>query len=123
MLVNFTAILKGICVTLNLRIQALILYIYWYIDIYLEYVILALLWGARKWWKLKACKKYQLYSNTYVQFTVLFLEFVLNPVGKSYVCILHEYVQHALRVQPKYIIKETGRNSKEISLIQSNNFK
>ncbi|XP_064612748.1 microprocessor complex subunit DGCR8-like [Liolophura sinensis] len=33
-------------------------------------------------------------------------EFALNPSGKSFVCILHEYVQHAMRVQPKYIFKE-----------------
>lgn len=33
-------------------------------------------------------------------------EFILNPVGKSDVCILHEYVQHAMRVQPCYIFKE-----------------
>ncbi|CAL1276991.1 unnamed protein product [Larinioides sclopetarius] len=33
-------------------------------------------------------------------------EFIMNPSGKSPVCILHEYVQHTLRVQPKYIFKE-----------------
>ncbi|XP_064619288.1 microprocessor complex subunit DGCR8-like [Lineus longissimus] len=33
-------------------------------------------------------------------------EFVLNPSGKSYVCILHEYMQHAIRVQPKYTFQE-----------------
>ncbi|XP_015923719.1 titin homolog [Parasteatoda tepidariorum] len=33
-------------------------------------------------------------------------EFIMNPTGKSPVCILHEYVQHTLRVQPKYIFKE-----------------
>jgi len=26
----------------------------------------------------------------------------MNPQGKSSVCILHEYVQHALRLQPTY---------------------
>lgn len=30
----------------------------------------------------------------------------MNPKGKSYVCILHEYVQHALKKQPKYVFKE-----------------
>ncbi|GFW81496.1 microprocessor complex subunit DGCR8 [Trichonephila clavipes] len=30
----------------------------------------------------------------------------MNPSGKSPVCILHEYVQHTLRVQPKYVFKE-----------------
>ncbi|CAB3369671.1 Hypothetical predicted protein [Cloeon dipterum] len=33
-------------------------------------------------------------------------EWVMNPNGKSYVCILHEYVQHALRKQPEYEYKE-----------------
>jgi len=33
-------------------------------------------------------------------------EYVLNPKGKSSVCILHEYVQHALRQQPVYKFKE-----------------
>ncbi|XP_054710415.1 microprocessor complex subunit DGCR8-like [Uloborus diversus] len=33
-------------------------------------------------------------------------EFIMNPCGKSPVCILHEYIQHTLRVQPKYIFKE-----------------
>lgn len=32
----------------------------------------------------------------------------MNPAGKSSVCILHEFVQHAERVQPKYIFKELG---------------
>lgn len=33
-------------------------------------------------------------------------EWVMNPNGKSYVCILHEYVQHALKKQPSYEFKE-----------------
>uniref|UniRef100_T1J2M6 DRBM domain-containing protein n=1 Tax=Strigamia maritima TaxID=126957 RepID=T1J2M6_STRMM len=33
-------------------------------------------------------------------------EFTMNPNGKSHVCILHEYVQHAMRLQPKYIFNE-----------------
>ena len=33
-------------------------------------------------------------------------EFVMNPAGKSSVCILHEFVQHTERVQPKYDFKE-----------------
>ena len=32
----------------------------------------------------------------------------MNPAGKSYVCILHEYVQHALKKQPAYTFKEIG---------------
>ena len=35
-------------------------------------------------------------------------EFVLNPVGKSPVCILHEYAQHTLKVQPRYAFQELG---------------
>ena len=31
---------------------------------------------------------------------------MLNPAGKSDICILHEYVQQALRVQPRYIFEE-----------------
>lgn len=33
-------------------------------------------------------------------------EWIMNPNGKSYVCILHEYVQHALKKQPVYEFKE-----------------
>lgn len=33
-------------------------------------------------------------------------EFVMNPAGKSCVCILHEFVQHTEKVQPRYIYKE-----------------
>lgn len=33
-------------------------------------------------------------------------EFVMNPAGKSHVCILHEFVQHKEKVQPRYIYKE-----------------
>ena len=40
-----TDLFEGICATLNLRIQALKLYIYNYIDINLKDVILALSWG------------------------------------------------------------------------------
>ena len=35
-------------------------------------------------------------------------EFVLNLKGKNDVCILHEYAQHVLRVQPTYDYKETS---------------
>ncbi|KAE8748000.1 DGCR8 [Frankliniella occidentalis] len=33
-------------------------------------------------------------------------EWIMNPNGKSYVCILHEYVQHALKKQPVYEFKD-----------------
>lgn len=33
-------------------------------------------------------------------------EWIMNPNGKSYVCILHEYVQHAFKKQPTYEFKE-----------------
>ncbi|RZF37298.1 hypothetical protein LSTR_LSTR005630 [Laodelphax striatellus] len=47
-------------------------------------------------------------------------EWIMNPAGKSYVCILHEYVQHALKSQPSYEFKElqnpTTPYSAEISI-------
>lgn len=33
-------------------------------------------------------------------------DFVMNPAGKSFVCILHEFVQHRDKVQPKYHYQE-----------------
>lgn len=41
----------------------------------------------------------------------------MNPSGKSYVCILHEYVQHALKKQPTYKFKELGELNKNNFLI------
>lgn len=38
-------------------------------------------------------------------------EFIMNPSGKSNVCILHEYVQHAMRTQPQYTFKELESSS------------
>lgn len=35
-------------------------------------------------------------------------EWIMNPNGKSYVCILHEYIQRALKDQPVYTFKELG---------------
>lgn len=43
-------------------------------------------------------------------FTVaLFTEFVINPNGKSEVCILHEYMQRVLKVRPVYNFFECGK--------------
>ncbi|KAH9413709.1 Microprocessor complex subunit dgcr8, partial [Dermatophagoides pteronyssinus] len=39
-------------------------------------------------------------------------EFIMNPMGKSDICILHEYVQHTERTQPKYIFEELENVSK-----------
>nr|SZF06435.1 Microprocessor complex subunit DGCR8 [Psoroptes ovis] len=39
-------------------------------------------------------------------------EFIMNPVGKSDICILHEYVQHTERTQPKYVFQELENVSK-----------
>lgn len=39
-------------------------------------------------------------------------EWIMNPNGKSYVCILHEYVQHALKKQPTYKFTELGEWSR-----------
>ncbi|KAL3289749.1 hypothetical protein HHI36_023146 [Cryptolaemus montrouzieri] len=33
-------------------------------------------------------------------------EWIMNPNGKSFICILHEYVQHALKMQPTYRFSE-----------------
>ncbi|CAL4102194.1 unnamed protein product, partial [Meganyctiphanes norvegica] len=38
-------------------------------------------------------------------------KWLMNPKGKSYVCILHEYVQHALKRQPIYEFKEVENAS------------
>lgn len=40
-------------------------------------------------------------------------EWIMNPNGKSYVCILHEYVQHALKKQPTYKFTELGNENVE----------
>lgn len=40
-------------------------------------------------------------------------EWIMNPNGKSYVCILHEYVQHALKKQPTYKFTELGKKINE----------
>lgn len=41
---------------------------------------------------------------------VLFVtEFVINPNGKSEVCILHEYMQRVLKVRPVYNFFECGK--------------
>jgi len=33
-------------------------------------------------------------------------QFQLNPVGKSPICVLHEYVQHVLKIAPEYAYRE-----------------
>lgn len=38
-----------------------------------------------------------------------FAEFVINPNGKSEVCILHEYMQRVLKVRPVYNFFECGK--------------
>ena len=38
-------------------------------------------------------------------------EFFLNPSGKSSVCILHEYVQHTMKVQPVYMFRELEKSA------------
>jgi microprocessor complex subunit DGCR8 len=48
----------------------------------------------------------------------------MNPNGKSYVCILHEYVQHALKKQPTYEFKELENSATPYSATVSiNNLK
>ncbi|KAG1652101.1 Microprocessor complex subunit DGCR8 [Nymphon striatum] len=55
-------------------------------------------------------------SNLYFFF---FTEFIMNPTGKSFICILHEYVQHSMRVQPKYKFKELENASFPYSAVVS----
>ena len=38
-------------------------------------------------------------------------EFILNPEGKSFVCILHEYLQRVFKTQPQYCYTELGKLS------------
>lgn len=40
---------------------------------------------------------------------LLVTEFVINPNGKSEVCILHEYMQRVLKVRPVYNFFECGK--------------
>lgn len=48
----------------------------------------------------------------------------MNPNGKSFVCILHEYVQHAWKKQPSYEFKELENSATPYSAIVSiNNLK
>ncbi|KAL7287746.1 hypothetical protein TKK_0018129 [Trichogramma kaykai] len=46
---------------------------------------------------------------------------IMNPSGKSYVCILHEYVQHALKKQPTYKFKELENAATPYSAVVSIN--
>ena len=62
---HFAALLEGICAALESRIEALKLYIHYYIDIYFKDIILVLLLGA---WKLSACKN-TIYTVQYTHFS------------------------------------------------------
>ena len=44
-------------------------------------------------------------------FFLVITEFVINPNGKSEVCILHEYMQRVLKVRPVYNFFECGKFS------------
>lgn len=35
-------------------------------------------------------------------------EWIMNPSGKSYIAILHEYLQQSLKIQPVYEFKDNG---------------
>lgn len=48
-------------------------------------------------------------------------EWIMNPNGKSFVCILHEYVQHALKKQPTYQFRELENASTPYSATVSIN--
>lgn len=52
-------------------------------------------------------------------------EFVINPNGKSEVCILHEYMQRVLKVRPVYNFFECGKfwlDFKSVLLLMNNSF-
>lgn len=51
---------------------------------------------------------YVYYSLMHLNFSFL-TEFVINPNGKSEVCILHEYMQRVLKVRPVYNFFECGK--------------
>ena len=38
-------------------------------------------------------------------------KWMMNPKGKSSICILHEYVQYILKAQPEYVFKEMDNSS------------
>ncbi|XP_031624488.1 microprocessor complex subunit DGCR8 [Contarinia nasturtii] len=48
-------------------------------------------------------------------------EYIMNPNNKSYICILHEYVQHALKKQPTYEFKELENSTTPYSATVSIN--
>lgn len=52
-----------------------------------------------------------IYTQGIIRFpsSCLFSEFVINPNGKSEVCILHEYMQRVLKVRPVYNFFECGK--------------
>lgn len=47
--------------------------------------------------------------NAVAEMVFLVTEFVINPNGKSEVCILHEYMQRVLKVRPVYNFFECGK--------------
>lgn len=91
---------KGLSCTCNK------LFIFWLSDILDHYIqLLGLFSHYTTLYRQIVCRLKQ--CRTWLCFC--FVEFVLNPTGKSYVCILHEYAQHTLRVQPRYVFKELGK--------------
>lgn len=48
-------------------------------------------------------------ARTVAETVLLVTEFVINPNGKSEVCILHEYMQRVLKVRPVYNFFECGK--------------
>lgn len=51
-------------------------------------------------------------------------EWVMNPNGKSFVCILHEYVQHAWKKHPSYEFKELENSATPyLATVSINNLK
>lgn len=42
-------------------------------------------------------------------------QWTINLNGKSYVSILHEYIQRVLKTQPSYEFKELGKYKKKLN--------
>lgn len=61
---------------------------------------------------------YQIESYSFTQWLIMFSadpdntvkkEWIINPNDKSYICILHRYLQQILKAQPQYEFKELGK--------------
>ena len=92
----------------NVYIKVLELALQWGLTVFSGFLFIS--WGVNfPWilWSLSVRNLIKYCFNNILSVCVI-VEFVLNPMGKSFVCILHEYAQHTLKVQPKYVFRELG---------------